>query len=108
VILSNRTQDGVVEILALANDDVASLAAPAPVAAQSRQQQQPQQQPQPQQSPQQQADHRRAAPAQSDALDIARISQMMSSALAHAKESATAEMSGMMKEIRAMRGMMET
>ena len=30
VILSNRPLDGVVEILALANDDVASLASPAP------------------------------------------------------------------------------
>ena len=30
VILSNRPVDGVVEILALDNDDVASLAAPAP------------------------------------------------------------------------------
>ena len=39
---------------------------------------------------------------------MARMQQMMASALAHVKENAAAEMSGMMNEIRAMRGMMET
>jgi len=48
------------------------------------------------------------AAAAPEALDMARISHMMTEAIAQAKDSATAEMSGMMKEIRAMRGMMET
>src|SRR5882757_8914863 len=82
VILSNRPSDGVVEILALANDDAASLAAPAPAAAM-------------------------AAPA-ADVIDMGRMQQMMAAAIAQAKDSAAVEMSGMMSEIRAMRGMMET
>jgi flagellar biosynthesis protein FlhF len=60
--------------------------------------------------PQAEASYARRAPAAAatEAVDMTRISQMMTQAVAHAKESATAEMSGMMKEIRAMRGMMET
>ncbi len=120
VILSNRPLDGVVEILALANDDMASLSAPAPHSemAQPRpqldlapptftpraqpQQAQYQSQPQPQYQPQ--------APVQAplESFDMGRMSSMMAAALAHAKESATAEMSGMMNEIRAMRGQMES
>jgi flagellar biosynthesis protein FlhF len=39
---------------------------------------------------------------------MAHMSSMMSAAIAHAKDAAAAEMSGMMQEIRAMRGLMET
>lgn len=118
VILSNRPVDGIVEILALANDDVASMASPsaesgmdaprpslqhlepapaAPVAAQA---------------PQSYA-NRRAAPQQAHteqqpAFDMAAMTSMMSAAIAQAKDSAASEMSGMMKEIRAMRGQMES
>ena len=98
VILSNRPVDGVVEILALANDDVASLATPSPASGMA--------QPRPHldlpYAP------RAPAPAPADALDMARISQLMTAAMAEAKHSAAAEMSGMMSEIRAMRGMMES
>jgi flagellar biosynthesis protein FlhF len=138
VILSNRPVDGVVEILALDNDDVASLAAPAPGTDMAQ--------------PQPRLDHlhafepeapafvnrRRAAPAATPeqiyasrrapqpepefaaafadrhapqpepAFDMAAMSSMMSAALAQAKESAAQEMSGMMSELRAMRGMMES
>ena len=106
VILSNRQADGVVEILALANDDAASLASPPPASdmAQPRPQLQTQfavpQRPSAAPAP-------RAAPA-AEAVDMARMQQMMASALAHVKENAAAEMNGMMNEIRAMRGMMET
>jgi flagellar biosynthesis protein FlhF len=118
VILSNRPTDGVVEILALANDDAASLAPPPSAMAQpaqayeSRAPQHMQQAPAPQQQVQQQPQSYYAAPrapaVDQDAIDMARMSQMMNTAIAHAKESAAAEMSGMMSEIRAMRGMMET
>ena len=107
VILSNRPVDGVVEILALANDDVASISAPAhgtemaqpepslqhlnpPESYANRRAPQPQPQPQP------------------DSVDMAQMSSMMATAIAHAKDTAAAEMSGMMSEIRAMRGLMET
>ncbi|MBH2070905.1 MULTISPECIES: flagellar biosynthesis protein FlhF [Janthinobacterium] len=114
VILSNRQADGVVEILALANDDAASLASP-PAASEMSQ-------PRPQLQTQFATPQRPAAPAQRPAaprpaaprqaagepVDMARMQQMMASALAHVKENAAAEMSGMMNEIRAMRGMMET
>ena len=106
VILSNRQADGVVEILALANDDAASLASPPPASdmAQPRPQLQTQfavpQRPSAAPAP-------RQAPA-AEAVDMARMQQMMASALAHVKENAAAEMNGMMNEIRAMRGMMET
>ncbi|PHV08730.1 flagellar biosynthesis protein FlhF [Janthinobacterium sp. BJB412] len=124
VILSNRQADGIVEILALANDDAASLAMPAPhspmaqprpqldmAAASSYGAQQLSAAPgampaQPRRAAQPQA---AAAPAQAaGALDLARISELVAAAVAGAKQSAAAEMSGMMSEIRAMRGMMET
>jgi flagellar biosynthesis protein FlhF len=160
VILSNRPVDGVVEILALDNDDVASLSAPAieepqPAAfsafdsdfdpeptfsrsafAAAARDPQPQerQQPAPRAAaaaPQmldpfagQPYVERRAAPAiepeipptyvnrraptPEPGIDMAAMTQMMSAAIAQAKESAAAEMSGMMNEIRAMRGLMET
>lgn len=105
VILSNRQADGVVEILALANDDAASLASPP--AASDMAQPRPQLQTQfavPQRPSA--APAARPAPA-AEAVDMARMQQMMASALAHVKNAA-AEMNGMMNEIRAMRGMMET
>lgn len=118
VILSNRQADGVVEILALANEDAASLSAPAPSSAMAAPRQ-AEPRPAPRQSlhaeyaePRQAAPRPAAAPipapARSDAADMARMQQMMASVMAQAKESAAAEMSGMMSEIRAMRGMMET
>jgi len=151
VILSNRQADGGVEILALANDDAASLAMPAPHS--------PMAEPAPSldlgsAGPQGRADQRHeprleqrmeprfesstptqapaappaqpvrrvvasassfasatkaaaAAPAQA-ALDVDQIAAMVSAAVAGAKQNAAAEMQGMMSEIRAMRGMMET
>ena len=144
VILSNRPVDGVVEILALDNDDVASLAAPAPGSDMA--------QPQPrldhlqafepeapvfvnrrsappaaapeqvyatrraaQLPPQQEEDFptehsyaNRRAPQAEPGFDMAAMTSMMSAAIAQAKESAAQEMSGMMHELRAMRGLMET
>jgi flagellar biosynthesis protein FlhF len=135
VILSNRPVDGVVEILALASDDVASIASPSPDSEMA--------QPRPnlhlsaapaaaaapaEAAPQSYANRRVAAPAPSaelemayanrrapkvqaqpaPAFDMAAMTSMMSAAIVHAKESASAEMSGMINEIRAMRGMMET
>jgi flagellar biosynthesis protein FlhF len=106
VILSNRPVDGVVEILALDNDDVASIAAPpgdSPMA-----------QPQPhlehlhEPAPQSYANRRAPAPQPGPAFDMAAMTSMMSTAIAQAKDSAAAEMSGMMNELRAMRGLMET
>ncbi|MDC8759337.1 flagellar biosynthesis protein FlhF [Janthinobacterium fluminis] len=105
VILSNRPVDGEVEILALASDDAASLAAPSNEMAAPRA-------PAPVHAAPRQAAPRQAAPRQAqpagDGADMARMSQLMASAIAHAKESAAAEMSGMMDEIRAMRGMLES
>ncbi|MGH8856045.1 MAG: flagellar biosynthesis protein FlhF [Telluria sp.] len=122
VILSNRPVDGVVEILALDNDDVASLAAPSVEA-----------EPAPQfasfdkdfdlepafgrapnpftpaAEPEVPPTYvNRRAPAPEPAIDMAAMTSMMSAAIAQAKESAASEMSGMMNEIRAMRGLMET
>ena len=105
VILSNRPVDGVVEILALANDDVASIAAPAA----GTEMAQPAPMLQHLNAPESYANRR--APAlqvQGDGFDMAQMSSMMSAAITHAKDSASAEMSGMMSEIRAMRGLMET
>ncbi|MYM68530.1 flagellar biosynthesis protein FlhF [Pseudoduganella sp. FT55W] len=157
VILSNRQSDGVVEILALANDDAASLAMPAPhspmaepapsldlgmttaipsnrieprfedelphmsppVAAKPASlPQQPQRRvvashaslstkvaaaaAAPQAQPQQ--PQAKAAPS----IDANQIAALVSAAVTSAKESAAVEMNGMMNEIRAMRGMMET
>ena len=108
VILSNRPVDGVVEILALASDDAASVSAPAPDTEMA--------QPRPSlQIPAEPFVNRRAtapqdpyaAPA-APAFDMAQMSSLMQAAIAHAKDSAAAEMSGMMDEIRAMRGQMET
>ena len=110
VILSNRPVDGIVEILALASDDVASVASPAHDTDMA--------QPQPSLSlPPESYANRRAsatsAPAESGhqfdmSLMAAQMSSMMQQALAQAKDTAAAEMSGMMSEIRAMRGLMET
>jgi flagellar biosynthesis protein FlhF len=124
VILSNRQADGVVEILALANDDAASLSAPAPHSPMAAPRPQLDLSPAPA-APMLPAQPARrvvaspssyasataaAAPAQprAAALDMERISELVASAVASAKQNAAAEMSGMMNEIRAMRGMMET
>lgn len=143
VILSNRPVDGQVEILALDNDDVASLAAPA--ADSEMAQPAPQLQhfdylaPMPAAAPaaapaflsrrlQDAAPAapaapiapayaevppaptyaERRAPAPEPTIDMNAMTSMMSAAIAQAKESAAAEMNGMMSEIRAMRGLMET
>ena len=141
VILSNRPVDGVVEILALDNDDVASLAAPAPGSEMAQPQPRlehlhaiepeapaflnrrsapavaPEQvyatrrAPQPQPEAEPIAEHgyaNRRAPQPEPGFDMAAMTSMMSAAIAQAKESAAAEMSGMMNELRAMRGLMET
>ena len=137
VILSNRQADGVVEILALANDDAASLSSPPADTAMAQ--------------PQPQLDLHAAAPAMhampslpvqparrvvashssfasataaaaaqapapaamraqpaAPSLDMDRISDLVAAAVASAKQNAAVEMQGMMNEIRAMRGMMET
>lgn len=103
VILSNRPVDGVVEILALANDDVASISAPA----HGTEMAQPAPSLQHVNAPESYA-NRRAPQPQPDSVDMAQMSSMMATAIAHAKDTAAAEMSGMMSEIRAMRGLMET
>ena len=153
VILSNRPVDGVVEILALDNHDVASLAAPAPDSAMAQPQPRldlnafepeapafvnrraaapaatPEQiyasrrapQPEPEfaaafagrrPAPEEyEAEHsyaNRRAPQPEPAFDMAAMTAMMSAAISQAKESAAQEMSGMMSELRAMRGMMES
>ncbi|AVR98175.1 flagellar biosynthesis protein FlhF [Pseudoduganella armeniaca] len=168
VILSNRPMDGVVEILALANDDAASLAQPAadaplgmpdleiedtytpsPMMAAPAPRAPAPRQPSPQQMQdaikarmQAQMEAQREAEAQANmearmqarsqarpapgfapaasasrpvaaapaapALDMDRISAMVADAVNSAKANAAAEMSTMMTELRAMRGMMET
>ena len=105
VILSNRPVDGVVEILALASDDVASMASPAHESEMA--------QPRPSLSlPSEPYVNRRSAAPAPEAFDMSlmatQMSSMMQQALALAKDSAAADMSGMMSEIRAMRGQMET
>jgi len=157
VILSNRPVDGVVEILALDNDDVASLASPAPESEMAAPRPQLHHmddlpaapaapaartlhaagaprpydvQPEPAASadrprvaaarpampsfqdfeepaPQTYA-NRRAPQPEAPSFDMAAMTAMMSAAIAQAKESAAAEMQGMMSELRAMRGMMES
>jgi flagellar biosynthesis protein FlhF len=94
VILSNRAVDGAVEILALASDDAASIASPGADSDMA--------QPRPSLNlaPESYANRRTPEP-----LDMA---QMMTAAIATAKQAASAEMSGVMNEIRAMRGLMET
>ncbi|WUR12098.1 flagellar biosynthesis protein FlhF [[Empedobacter] haloabium] len=169
VILSNRPMDGVVEILALANGDAASLAQPAadaplgmpdleiedtytpsPMMAAPAPRAPAPRQPSPQQMQdaikarmQAQMEAQREAEAQANmearmqaraqaparpapgfapaapasrpaaapaapALDMDRISAMVADAVNSAKANAAAEMSTMMTELRAMRGMMET
>jgi flagellar biosynthesis protein FlhF len=155
VILSNRPVDGVVEILALDNDDVASLSSPsvqaepqphfasfdsdfetepafarapaafAPAFAPAEPRQSAPRAAAPQldpfagqayverRAPAPEADipptyENRRAPAAAPTIDMAAMTSMMSAAIAQAKESAAQEMSGMMNEIRAMRGLMET
>ncbi|AWL06341.1 flagellar biosynthesis protein FlhF [Massilia oculi] len=141
VILSNRPVDGQVEILALDNDDVASLAAPAVDSEMAQPKPNLQLQhledlapaPAPAAAPaflsrrlQDSAPAapsapmapayaepaptyaERRAPAAEPAIDMSAMTSMMSAAIAQAKESAAAEMNGMMSEIRAMRGLMET
>jgi flagellar biosynthesis protein FlhF len=103
VILSNRPVDGVVEILALANDDVASISSPAEGTEMA--------QPAPSLQHLNPYANRSAAPApalQAENFDVAQISSLVSAAIAQAQDSAAAEMSSMMNEIRAMRGLMET
>ncbi|HEX8614993.1 MAG TPA: flagellar biosynthesis protein FlhF [Telluria sp.] len=112
VILSNRPVDGVVEILALASDDVASISSPAPESEMA--------QPRPSLSiPPETYANRRVAPTpapayavQPESFDMSmmasQMSSMMMQAMSQAKDSAAAEMSGMMNEIRAMRGLMES
>jgi flagellar biosynthesis protein FlhF len=156
VILSNRPVDGVVEILALDNDDVASLSSPSPESEMAAPRPQLQHMddlpqaaapaartlhaaagridapaPRPYDAPAEPAArapiarpamtsfhdldeaaphtyaNRRAQP-EAPALDMAAMTAMMSAAIAQAKESAAAEMQGMMSELRAMRGMMES
>ncbi|WP_296949195.1 flagellar biosynthesis protein FlhF [uncultured Massilia sp.] len=151
VILSNRPVDGVVEILALDNDDVASLSAPAPESEMAAPRPSlnvraddfaapapaprpfvqepaarvplnqlygidddipaPTPAPAPAPAPQTYA-NRRAPQAEAPAFDMNAMTAMMSAAIAQARESAAsaaaAEMNGMMNELRAMRGMMET
>ena len=143
VILSNRPVDGAVEILALDNDDVASLAAP--VADSEMAQPKPQLQhfdelapAAPRATPARRYQDagpvmnapvapayvapvaplapvepaatyaERRAPAPEPTIDMAAMTAMMSADITQAKESATSEVSNMMSEIRAMRGLMET
>jgi flagellar biosynthesis protein FlhF len=102
VILSNRTVDGVTEILALASDDVASIAQPAHESEMA--------------APAPQLQHIEAAPMYAErraaqpepGFDMAAMKSMMSAAIAQVAGSATAEMSGMVNEMRAMRGLMES
>jgi flagellar biosynthesis protein FlhF len=105
VILSNRPVDGEVEILALANDDVAAVAMPAPASEMAAPAPQLQHLAEP--APQSYA-NRRAAPSAEPVFDMAAMTSMMSAAIAQAQESAAAEMSGMMNELRAMRGLMQS
>jgi flagellar biosynthesis protein FlhF len=104
VILSNRAVDGVVEILAVASDDVAAVVSPSHESEMA--------------APAPQLQHlaepvaaKPAAPRrapQEPMFDMAAMSAMVSSAIAQVTETATAEMSGMMSEMRAMRGLMES
>jgi len=161
VILSNRPVDGVVEILALDNDDVASLASPSPESemaaprpnlqhmdevaapaapaaralhaagsprpydapsarsfdAPAEPARSPMARPampsfpdldEPQAFSNSQTYANRRAQPETPSFDMAAMTAMMSAAIAQAKESAAAEMQGMMSELRAMRGMMES
>ena len=102
VILSNRPVDGVVEILALANEDVASIASPSiesPMAAPA---------PQLKHLAEPAPAFAQRAPQPEPLFDLEAMTSVVSAAIAQASESASAEMSGMMNEIRAMRGLMES
>jgi flagellar biosynthesis protein FlhF len=103
VILSNRPVDGIVEILALDNDDVASISAP-PHGSEMAQPAPALKVP----APESYANRRAPQHPQQDNVDMAAMQSMMSAAIAHAKDNAAAEMSAMMNEVRAMRGLMET
>jgi flagellar biosynthesis protein FlhF len=50
----------------------------------------------------------RRAPSAEPSVDVSAMTSMMSAAIAQAKESAAVDMHGMMSELRAMRGLMET
>ena len=123
VILSNRPVDGIVEILALANDDVASMASPAhdtemaqpaPSLSLPPETYANRRAPAAEAAPAVRAPAVHSAPAVEPAapfdmsLMASQMASMMQQALVQAQESAAAEMSGMMSEIRAMRGLMET
>jgi len=130
VILSNRAVDGTVEILALAGDDAAALAphssdspmsapaphldlAPASPAAEAAPSlvahpAAPVLRTTPRPAPAVPRAPTRPAAAPAPAIDMDRISSMVAEAVASAKASAAAEMTSMMSELRAMRGMMET
>lgn len=131
VILSNRAVDGAVEILALAGDDAAALAphsADSPMSAPAPQLELPTsvapdfapaekaapalvaQPSAPVVRSAPRAPARAAAPAAAPApaVDMDRISALVAEAVASAKANAAADMSSMMNELRAMRGMMET
>lgn len=131
VILSNRPTDGEVEILALANDDAASLALPSPDSPMARPEPYldlpetpsylaplapaaaiapaPAARPAPRMAaPAPRIPVPAPAPVPAPSLDMERISALVADAVNSAKANAAAEMSGMMNEIRAMRGMMET
>jgi len=109
VILSNRPVDGIVEILALANDDVASMASPSPESGMDAPRPSLQHlEPVPVAAPAAQSYANRRAPQPEPAFDMAAMTSMMSAVIAQAKDSAASDMSGMMSEIRAMRGQMET
>ena len=114
VILSNRPVDGIVEILALANDDVASMASPSPESGMDAPRPSLQHlEPVPVATPAPQSyANRRVAQAQPQAeqpaFDMAAMTSMMSAAIAQAQNSAASDMTGMMNEIRAMRGQMES
>jgi flagellar biosynthesis protein FlhF len=125
VILSNRAVDGAVEILALAGDDAAALAphspdspmsapapqldlAPALVAQPAAPVVRATTRPAPS-APRATARPIAPEPAvPTPSVDMDRISSMVAEAVASAKASAAAEMTSMMSELRAMRGMMET
>jgi flagellar biosynthesis protein FlhF len=95
VILSNRTVDGGVEILALANDDISSITSPVaekvhasePIAANF--------------SSKRHIENDHQASGLADALGVAHDMSM-------AKKSSASELMAVMNEIRSMRGMMET
>ncbi|MGZ3182356.1 MAG: flagellar biosynthesis protein FlhF [Telluria sp.] len=140
VILSNRPVDGIVEILALASDDVASIAQPAPHSEMAQPRPALDVVPEPvvpraaarapapapveteaaapafparlveHEFPRVTAPEKRAArPAAAQEADLqVEMTRMVQSAIAQARDSAAAEISGMMNELRAMRGMMET